>query len=169
MKAINIKKELENWLVDYLTDTVHNLEAKDSDEFNKWAKSFEREEAAFVVGMEFVNDEVIGFIGHFNDQKTLFFPQKIVRLGRDHEVKVLRRLRLGDQSVHDAQGDIGNRRPNQISGGNRIFCTVSDIFPLQSGPDECGELRENNGEVIYADVIHFLFLSLLTPNIISHF
>lgn len=30
-------------------------------------------------GMEFVNDEVIGFIGHFNDQKTLFFPQKIVR------------------------------------------------------------------------------------------
>ena len=56
MKAINIKKELENWLVDYLTDTVPNLEAKDSDEFNKWAKSFEREEAAFVVGMEFVND-----------------------------------------------------------------------------------------------------------------
>lgn len=56
MKAINIKKELDNWLVDYLTDTVHNLEAKDSDEFTKWAKSFEREEAAFVVGMEFVND-----------------------------------------------------------------------------------------------------------------
>ena len=56
MKAINIKKELENWLVDYLTDTVRNLEAKDSTDFNDWAKSFERDEAAFVVGMEFVND-----------------------------------------------------------------------------------------------------------------
>lgn len=56
MKAINFKKELENWLVDYLTDIVHNLEVKDSSEFNKWTKSFEREEVAFVVGMEFVND-----------------------------------------------------------------------------------------------------------------
>ena len=56
MKMINIKKDLENWLVDYLTDTVRNLEAKDSADFNDWAKSFERDEAAFVVGMEFVND-----------------------------------------------------------------------------------------------------------------
>ena len=56
MKAINVKEDLENWLVDYLIDTVNNLEVKDSDEFNKWAKSFEREEAAFVVGMEFGND-----------------------------------------------------------------------------------------------------------------
>lgn len=29
--------------------------------------------------MEFVNDEVLGFFGHFNEQKTLFFPEKIVR------------------------------------------------------------------------------------------
>jgi len=56
MKTIKIKKELENWLVDYLTNTVHNLEAEDSDEFNNWAKAFKREEAAFVVRMEFVND-----------------------------------------------------------------------------------------------------------------
>ena len=56
MKTIKIKNELENWLVDYLTNTVHNLEAEDSPEFNKWAKSFEREEADFVVGMNFCND-----------------------------------------------------------------------------------------------------------------
>lgn len=56
MKMINIKKDLENWLVDYLTDTVRNLEVKDLADFNDWAKSFERDEAAFVVGMEFVND-----------------------------------------------------------------------------------------------------------------
>lgn len=42
MKTIKIKNELENWLVDYLTNTVHNLEAEGSPEFNKWAKSFER-------------------------------------------------------------------------------------------------------------------------------
>ncbi|MCA4531501.1 hypothetical protein LDZ77_03010 [Bacteroides xylanisolvens] len=56
MKSINIKEELNQWLVDYITDTIHNLEAEDSIEFNKWAKSFEKEEAEFVVNMEFVND-----------------------------------------------------------------------------------------------------------------
>ena len=56
MKKINIKNELETWLVDYITDTVHNLEAENSTEFNKWAKSFEKDEASFVVGMEFIND-----------------------------------------------------------------------------------------------------------------
>lgn len=56
MKTINIKEELNQWLVDYITDTIHNLEAEDSIEFNKWAKSFKKEEAEFVVNMEFVND-----------------------------------------------------------------------------------------------------------------
>lgn len=56
MKKINIVNELESWLIDYLTNTIHNLEAEDSEEFNKWAKSFERDEAEFVVNMEFVND-----------------------------------------------------------------------------------------------------------------
>lgn len=56
MKTINIKKELESWLADYITNIVHNLEAEDSDDFNNWAKAFQREEAALVVGMEFAND-----------------------------------------------------------------------------------------------------------------
>lgn len=56
MKTINIKDELEKWLVDYITDTVHKLETGDSKEFNNWAKAFKKEEAAFVVDMEFVND-----------------------------------------------------------------------------------------------------------------
>lgn len=38
MKLINIKKELNQWLVDYITNIVHNLEAEDSMEFNKWTK-----------------------------------------------------------------------------------------------------------------------------------
>lgn len=53
---IKIKTELQEWLVDYITDTIHGLEADNSEDFNKWAKSFEREEADFVVNMEFGND-----------------------------------------------------------------------------------------------------------------
>ena len=56
MKKINIESELKTWLIDYLTNTIHSLEAEDSKEFTQWAKSFEREEAEFVVRMEFVND-----------------------------------------------------------------------------------------------------------------
>lgn len=56
MEKINILNDLENWLVDYITDTIQNLEAEKSEEFNRWAKSFERDEAEFVVKMEFVND-----------------------------------------------------------------------------------------------------------------
>lgn len=56
MKQINIKKDLRRWLIEYITDTIHGIEAEDFDEFNKWAKSFEKEEAEFVVDMEFGND-----------------------------------------------------------------------------------------------------------------
>lgn len=43
--------ELQNWIIDYITDTIHKLEC-DNEEFNEWAKSFERDEADFVVGMD---------------------------------------------------------------------------------------------------------------------
>ena len=58
MKMININNELEKWLVDYITDFVHQAESENhsSPEFDKWAKSFPRDEAEFVVGMEFTND-----------------------------------------------------------------------------------------------------------------
>ncbi len=53
----NIKKsKLRYWLVEYITDNVHRLKVKkreiSSKEFNAWAKSFKREEADFLVGME---------------------------------------------------------------------------------------------------------------------
>lgn len=56
MGNIKIKSELEQWLVKYITDSIHGMQAEDSDEFNKWAKSFKEEEASFVVGAEFTND-----------------------------------------------------------------------------------------------------------------
>ena len=40
MGNIKIKSELEQWLVKYITDSIHGMQAEDSDEFNKWAKSF---------------------------------------------------------------------------------------------------------------------------------
>lgn len=56
MNMINIKNELETWLIDYITNAIHGFEAKDSEEFNQWAKSFKRDEADFIVKMEFAND-----------------------------------------------------------------------------------------------------------------
>ena len=53
---INIKNDLASWLVNWLTNAVHNTESEDSPEFNKWAKSFEEDEANTLVSMEFGND-----------------------------------------------------------------------------------------------------------------
>ena len=48
--------KLKGWLADYITDYIHELESEQSEEFNKWARSFKREEAVFVVNMEFIVD-----------------------------------------------------------------------------------------------------------------
>lgn len=48
--------ELSNWLVTYITDFIHGAQAENAPEFSKWAKSFKREEAEFIVRAEFVND-----------------------------------------------------------------------------------------------------------------
>lgn len=53
---IKIKTELNEWLVTYITSTINNLEANEPVGFNEWAKSFKKEEAQFVVNMEFTND-----------------------------------------------------------------------------------------------------------------
>ena len=84
MKTIKIKNELESWLVDYLTNTVHNLEAEGSSEFNKWAKSFEREEAAFVVGMEFVNDWGYDKRTEINEEEAEEYAQSLLKVILDN-------------------------------------------------------------------------------------
>ena len=50
--------QLKSWLIDYITNSIHNLKSsrKDMADFNKWAKSFKKEEASFVVNMEYVVD-----------------------------------------------------------------------------------------------------------------
>lgn len=55
MKTIKMN-ELSNWLVTYITDFIHGAQAENAPEFLKWAKSFKREEAEFIVKAEFVND-----------------------------------------------------------------------------------------------------------------
>lgn len=53
MKQINIRKDLRNWFADYITNSIHEMTTEESPEFNKWAKSFKRDEAEFLVNMEF--------------------------------------------------------------------------------------------------------------------
>ena len=41
---INIKNDLLKWWIDHITNIIHGLKAEDADDFNKWAKIFERAE-----------------------------------------------------------------------------------------------------------------------------
>lgn len=52
------KSSLKYWLVDYITNTIHGMNSKDegAEAFNQWAKSFKKEEAEFVVNMEWSVD-----------------------------------------------------------------------------------------------------------------
>lgn len=45
---------LREWLIDYITDTIHGMKAENSPEFDRWAASFKRDEAEFVVNMEYL-------------------------------------------------------------------------------------------------------------------
>lgn len=56
MNKIRIKTELKDWLIDNITNTIHELEIENSENFNKWAKTFKKENAELVVNMEFIND-----------------------------------------------------------------------------------------------------------------
>lgn len=74
--------ELQNWIIDYITDTIPNLEC-DNDEFNEWTKSFERDEAEFVVEMNLweLEKEIEGKIEFLEENAAELarpFIQKIV-------------------------------------------------------------------------------------------
>ena len=56
METINIKNELESWLVTYILDCIHSMEGENFDDFNKWAKSYPKEAAELIVGAEFAVD-----------------------------------------------------------------------------------------------------------------
>lgn len=60
MKTTIKLSSLKYWLIDYITSQIRSLKIKEDciskDEFNKWAKSFKREDAAFVVNMEYMVD-----------------------------------------------------------------------------------------------------------------
>lgn len=56
MKTIKIQEELNQWLVEYITSSIHSMEAEDSEEFNQWAKSYPREAVQMIVDAECMND-----------------------------------------------------------------------------------------------------------------
>lgn len=79
MKKINIKSELEPWLVDYITNAVHGFEADDFEDFVEWARSFKREEAEFVVKMEFFNDWGYDDRIEVTEEEAISYAQSLLR------------------------------------------------------------------------------------------
>lgn len=55
VKTILIK-DLRDWLVDFIYNTINELQIEDNKEFNEWVNSFERQEAECLVDMEFIVD-----------------------------------------------------------------------------------------------------------------
>ncbi len=53
---IKIESELKEWLVNYITNTIRNTRAENSEEFNNWAIHFKKDLAEFEVNAEFAND-----------------------------------------------------------------------------------------------------------------
>ena len=79
MATIKIKSELENWLIDKITSTIHGLEAENSDDFNTWAKGFKREEAEFLVNMEFGNDWGYDPREEISEEEAINYAQSLLQ------------------------------------------------------------------------------------------
>lgn len=84
MEQINVKTELKEWLVDYITDTIHGLRCEDrsfdNEAFNGWAHSFKREEAAFVVNMEFVVDWGYSTQEYISNEEACKYAQTLIQI-----------------------------------------------------------------------------------------
>lgn len=76
---INIKTELQEWVVDYIVDTIHSL-TSDSEEFNAWAKSFERDEAELVVNMKFNVDFGYDERESITDEEAQAYADKLLTI-----------------------------------------------------------------------------------------
>ncbi len=77
---INIKSDLANWVIDYITNAVHNTTSDDSTEFNNWAKSFDRDEAKVVVSMEFGNDWGYDTRTEIAEEEAEKYAQKLLQV-----------------------------------------------------------------------------------------
>ncbi len=77
---INIKNDLANWVIDWITNAVHNTTSDDSADFNNWAKSFDRDEAAFVVSMEFANDWGYDTRTEIAEEEAEKYSQKLLQV-----------------------------------------------------------------------------------------
>ena len=79
MKTIKMN-ELSNWLVTYITDFIHGAQAESAPEFSKWAKSFKREEAEFVVRAEFVNDWGYDERESISEEEAAKYAQSLIKI-----------------------------------------------------------------------------------------
>lgn len=71
--------ELRDWLVDYITDTIHGLSSDDSREFTIWARSFKRDEADFVVNMEYIVDWGDEERTEISEEEAANYAQKLIQ------------------------------------------------------------------------------------------
>ena len=79
MKTIKMN-ELSNWLVTYITDFIHGAQAENAPEFSKWAKSFKREEAEFIVRAEFVNDWGYDERESISEEEAAKYAQSLIKI-----------------------------------------------------------------------------------------
>lgn len=79
MKTINIKSELRDWLINYLTNTIHGMAQSDNAKFNEWAKSFKSTEAAVLVNMEFLNDWGLDEREEVNEEEAIKYAQTLLK------------------------------------------------------------------------------------------
>lgn len=79
METINIKNELNSWLVTYILDFIHSMEGENFDDFNKWAKSYPKEAAEMIVGAEFVADWADDERKEITREEAEKYAQKLIR------------------------------------------------------------------------------------------
>ena len=77
---IKIKTELKQWLVSFITNSIRSIESEDCTEFNSWVKAFKKEEASFVVDMEFINDWGYDERESISEEEAAKYAQSLIKI-----------------------------------------------------------------------------------------
>ena len=77
---INIKTELKQWLINFITNSIRSIESEDCTEFNSWVKAFKKEEASFVVDMEFINDWGYDERESISEEEAAKYAQSLIKI-----------------------------------------------------------------------------------------
>lgn len=89
MKTIKIKDELREWIIDYITKEIHNIPIENkhiqqNDNFIIWAKSFKRDEAEFLVDMEFIVDWGYDERTEISEEEAVEYAHSLIKIILDN-------------------------------------------------------------------------------------